>query len=108
MNNVLAEIRNTPEGTNSRVTEYGRRKDKWAGRWNGEINEAVWKKKKEWKEIRTSSEISGTMLNAPTFKSKVPRRRRQKEREWKNISGDNSKKTVIKMWEEIATQVQEA
>ena len=32
-----------------------------------EINEK--EKKKELKEMRTSSETSGTMLNAPTFKS---------------------------------------
>ena len=31
-----------------------------------EINE-IGKKKKELKEMRTSSETSGTMLNAPTF-----------------------------------------
>ena len=35
-----------------------------------EINEAEREKeKKELKEMRTTSEISGTMLNAPTFKS---------------------------------------
>ena len=35
-----------------------------------EINEAERKKeKKELKEMRTTSETSGTMLNAPTFKS---------------------------------------
>ena len=32
-----------------------------------EINEA--QRKKELKEMRTKSETSGTMLNAPTFKS---------------------------------------
>ena len=32
-----------------------------------EINEAERKKKKELKEIRTTSETSGTMLNIPTF-----------------------------------------
>ena len=32
-----------------------------------EINEA--ERKKELKEMRTTSENSGTMLNAPTFKS---------------------------------------
>ena len=30
------------------------------------------KKKKELKEIRTTSETSGTMLNTPTFKSEEP------------------------------------
>ena len=34
-----------------------------------EINETERKKKKELKEMRTTSEISGTMSNAPTFES---------------------------------------
>ena len=34
-----------------------------------EINETERKKKKELKEMRTTSETSGTMLNTPTFKS---------------------------------------
>ena len=34
-----------------------------------EINEAERKKIKKIKEMRTTSETSGTMLNAPTFKS---------------------------------------
>ena len=34
-----------------------------------EINEAERKKKKEFKEMRTISETSGTMLNAQTFES---------------------------------------
>ena len=58
-----------------------------------EINEADRKnekKKKEWKEIRTTSETSGTMLNASTFDQRSARRRRQKERAWKNTWGDNS------------------
>ena len=40
--------------------------------------------------MRTTSETSGTMLNAPTFKYRSPRRRRQKERPWENTWGDNS------------------
>ena len=34
-----------------------------------EINETDRKTKKELREMRTTSETSGTMLNAPTFKS---------------------------------------
>ena len=34
-----------------------------------EINESERKKKKELKEMRTTSETSGAMLNAPTFES---------------------------------------
>ena len=43
-----------------------------------EVNEA--ERKKELKEMRTTSETSGTMLNTPTFEHMSPRRRRQKER----------------------------
>ena len=43
-----------------------------------EVNET--EKKKELKEMRTTLETSGTMLNAPTFEHRCPRRRRQKER----------------------------
>ena len=34
-----------------------------------EINEQRGKKKKELKEVRTTSETSGTLLNVPTFES---------------------------------------
>ena len=34
-----------------------------------EINEREGEKKKELKEMRTTSETSGTMLNVPTFES---------------------------------------
>ena len=66
MNNAINEIKNTLEGTNSRITEAEDRisevQDKMV-----EINEA--EREEELKEIRTTSEISGTMLNTPTFKS---------------------------------------
>ena len=38
------------------------------------------KMKKKLKEMRMTSETSGTMLNAPTFESWGPRRRRQKKK----------------------------
>ena len=67
MNNVINEIRNTLEGTNSRIMEAEDRisdvEDKMV-----EINQTG-KKKNELKEMRTISEISGTMLNVPTFES---------------------------------------
>ena len=59
MNNAINEIKNTLERTNSRIMEV---EDKMV-----EINEA--ERKKELKEMRTTSETSGTMLNAPTFES---------------------------------------
>ena len=67
MNNAINEIKNTLEGTNSRITEAEDRisevEDKMV-----EINEAEGKKEKRIK-MRTTSETSGTMLNAPTFES---------------------------------------
>ena len=67
MNNAINEIRNTLEGTNSRITEAEDRISKVGDRMV-EINETG-KKKKELKEMRTTSETSVTMLNALTFKS---------------------------------------
>ena len=68
MNNAINEIKNTLEGTNSRITEeedgISLVKDSIV-----EINEAERKKKNELKEMMTTSETSGTMLNAPTFES---------------------------------------
>ena len=65
MNNAINDIKNTLEGTNSRITETEERINEVEGRMV-EINEI--EKKKELKEMRTS-ETSGTMLNAPIFKS---------------------------------------
>ena len=66
MNNAITEIKNTLEGTNSRITEADDRKSEVEGRMI-EINEA--QRKKELKEMRTTSETSGTMSNVPTFES---------------------------------------
>ena len=38
------------------------------------------KKEKELKEIRTTSETSGTMLNAPAFKSQVSQKTKTKRK----------------------------
>ena len=69
MNKAINEIKNTLEGTNSRITEGEDRISEIEYRMV-EINEAERKKekKKELKE-RTTSETSGTMLNAPTLES---------------------------------------
>ena len=64
MNNAINDIKNTLEGTNSRITEAEDRISEVEDRML-EINEA--ERKKEIKEMRTTSETSGTMLNAPTF-----------------------------------------
>ena len=67
-NNAINEIKNTLEGTNSRKTEAEDRISEAEDRMV-EINETEGKKKKELKEMRTTSETSGTMLNTPTFES---------------------------------------
>ena len=68
MNSAINEIKNSLEATNSRITEAEDRiselEDKMV-----EINESERKNKNELKEMRTISETSGTMLNAPTFES---------------------------------------
>ena len=66
MNNAINEIKNTLEGTNSRIMEA---EDRISEVEDGmvEINET--EREKELKEMRKTSETSGTMLNAPTFES---------------------------------------
>ena len=67
MNNAINEIKkNTLEGTNSRINEAEDRISEAEDRMV-EINNA--ERKKELKEMRTTSETSGTMLNTPTFES---------------------------------------
>ena len=68
MNNAITEIRNTLQGTNSRITETEDRISEVEDR-TVEINEAERKKEKKLKEIRTTSETSVTMSKAPTFES---------------------------------------
>ena len=80
MNNSINEIKNTLEGTNSRITEaedsISEVEDRMA-----EINET--EKKKDFKEMRTTSETSGTMLNTPTFKSEMSQKRKTKRKAMK-------------------------
>ena len=64
MNNAKNEINKSLEGTNSRITQAEDRISEVEDRMV-DINEA--ERKKELKEMRTTSETSGTMLNAPTF-----------------------------------------
>ena len=66
MNNAITEIKNTLEGTNSRINEA----EDWISEVEDrmvEINEA--ERKKELKEMMTTSETSGTMSNNQTFES---------------------------------------
>ena len=68
MSNAITEIKSTLEGTNSRITGAEGRISEVKDRMV-EINEAERKKGKELKEMRTTSEISGTVSNVPTFAS---------------------------------------
>ena len=68
MNDATNEMKNTLEGINSRITEAEDRISEAEDRMV-EINEAERKKEKELKEKRKTSEISGAMLNSPTFDS---------------------------------------
>ena len=66
MNNIINEIKNSLEGINSRIMEA----EEWISDLEDKIVEvttAEQNKIKEWKELRTISETSGTTLNAPTF-----------------------------------------
>ena len=69
MDNAINEIKNTLEGTNSRITEAEGRISEVEDRM-AEVNETERENKKnELKEMRTISDTSGIMLNAPTFES---------------------------------------
>ena len=77
MNNAINEVRNTLEGTNSRITEAEDRISEIEDRMV-ETNDSERKKENKLKEMRTISETSGTMLNAQHLNYRSPRRR-QKE-----------------------------
>ena len=66
MNKAINEVKNTLEGTNSRRTVAEDRISEIEDRMV-EINET--ERKKDLKEMRTTSETSGIMLNAPSFRS---------------------------------------
>ena len=69
INNAITEIESTLEVTNSRINEAEERISEVEDRMV-EINEAERRKEEnELKEMRTTSETSGTMLNTPTFES---------------------------------------
>ena len=66
MNNAITEIKSTLEGTNGRITEAEDRISEVEERMV-EIHEV--ERKKELKEMRATSETSGTMSSTPTFES---------------------------------------
>ena len=64
MNNTITGMKNTLEGINSTRIEA----EEWISELEDrmlEITAAEQNKKKEWKEMRTVLETSGTTLNAP-------------------------------------------
>ena len=67
MNNAINEIKNTLEGTNSRIREAENRISEVKDRMV-KINESE-REKNEFSKMRTISETSGTILNTPTFES---------------------------------------
>ena len=68
MNNAITKIKNTLERTNSRITETEKRISEVEDRMV-EINKAEKKKENRIKDIRRTSEASGTMLNTSISKS---------------------------------------
>ena len=79
MNNAINDIKNTLEGTNHRITEAKDRISEVEDRMV-EINEQRGEKKKELKEMRTTSDTSGKMLNAPTFESQESLKKKTKRK----------------------------
>ena len=107
MNNAITDIKSTLEGTNSRITEAEDRISEVEDRMM-EINEAERKKEKNnnSKQMRTISETSGTILNAPILESGAPEEE-DKRKGHEKILEEIMFESVPKMGKEIATQVQE-
>ena len=57
--------------------------------------------------MRTISETSRTMLNAPTFESQESQKKKTKRKTMRKILGEIIVENFPKMGEEIITQVQE-
>ena len=90
MNNAINEIKNTLEGTKSRITEAEDRisevEDKMV-----EINEAERKKEKRIKKNEDNLRDLWKKCEMPQHSNhRSPRRERQKERPRENTCGDNS------------------
>ena len=69
MNNAINGIKNTLEATNSRIIVVAEDRISEVEDRMVEINESERKKEKRIKRMRTISETSRTVLNAPTFES---------------------------------------
>ena len=66
MNNTITEIRNTLDGSNTRITEGEEQISELEDRMV-EITAEEQNKGKEGKELRKPSETFGTIVNTPTF-----------------------------------------
>ena len=69
-NNTIVEIKNNIEGIKSIISEA----EEWISEVEDKMVEIISEeqnkvKKKKWKDLRTVSETSGTISNAPTFKN---------------------------------------
>ena len=104
MNNAINEIKNTLEGTNSRITEAKNRISEVEDRIV-EINESG-KNKNELKEMRTTSETSGTMLTPQHLNHRVPEEE-DKKKDHEKILEEIIVGKFPKMGKEIITQLQE-
>ena len=86
-NNTVTEIKNTLEGINSRIYEAEERISKLKDKMMEITSED--QNKVEWKELRTVSQTSGTIANAPTYelyKSQKKKRKRKGMRKlWKRL-----------------------
>ena len=103
MNNTITEIKNNLKGINSRITEA----EEWISELEDRMTEITTEEqKKEIKELRTVSETSGTIINAPKFKLLAFQKKRNKgyEKTCEEVIVENFP-TIEK---EIGTQVQEA
>ena len=103
MNNTITEIKNNLKGINSRITEA----EGWISELEDRMTEITTEEqKKEIKELRTVSETSGTIINAPKFKLLAFQKKRNKgyEKTCEEVIVENFP-TIEK---EIGTQVQEA
>ena len=102
INNAIVEIKSTLEGTNSRITEEEFRVSEVEDRMV-EINEV--ERKKELKEMRTTSETSGTMLVANIRIIGVLEEDKKKNHE--KILEEIIVENFPKVGKEIITQVRE-
>ena len=100
MNNAIKEIKNTLEGTNrtnSRIMEGKVRISEVEDRMV-ELNVSERKKKNKLKEMRTISETSGTMLNAPNIRIIGDPEEEDKRKDHEKILEEIIVKTSLK-WE---------